>query len=95
MLCEDPVAPDMHPFIYHYETKTMLRAIHRDEQDTLSQADLDEIMEQPNYALQYGDEIIYIIAIDIDMLNVDFVKVTSAAAEWYAEYLSWEDDQNG
>jgi hypothetical protein len=91
LLCEDPVNLDLHPFIYHYETKTFLRAIHKDEQDSLPEADLLEIMEQPNYQLQYGYEIIYIIAIDINIINIDFAGITRKAALWYADYLKWED----
>lgn len=93
LLCEDPINPELHPFIYHYESKTFIRAIHKDEQDTLSEIELLEIMDQPNYGLQYGSEIIYIIAIDIDLLNVDFAEITKSAALWYGSYLAWQDEQ--
>lgn len=93
MLCEDPQNLEVHPFIYHSESKTLLRAISKLDQDTLGY-DLEEIAEQPNFQLQYGFETFYIIAVEIDMLKTDFTEITKKAALWYADYLTWEDAQN-
>jgi hypothetical protein len=93
MLCEDPQNAEIHPFIYHAKSKTLLRAISKFDQETLVE-ELEEIAEQPNYQLQYGSEIFYIIAIEIDMLKTDFAEITKKAALWYAEYLAWEDAQH-
>jgi hypothetical protein len=93
MLCEDPKFSEIHPFIYHFETKTLLRAISKEDQATLSD-ELEEIADQPNYQLQYGLETFYIIAVQIDLINVDFAEITKAAALWYADYLTWEDLQD-
>jgi hypothetical protein len=92
MLCENPMDAELHPFIYHAPTKTLLRVISRDDQDSLED-DLLEIADQPNFQLNYGDETFYIIAIEIDLLNTDFAEITKKAAYWYAEYLKWEDAQ--
>lgn len=94
MLCEDPQNAEIHPFIYHYESKTLLRAISKLDQETFTEQELEEIAEQPNYQLQYGIETFYIIAIEIDMLKTDFAQITKAAALWYANYLAWEDAQH-
>ena len=94
MLCEDPQNAEIHPFIYHAETKTLLRAISKFDQDTLAD-ELQEIADQPNFQLEYGFETFYIIAVQIDMLKTDFTEITKKAALWYAEYLNWEDQQHG
>jgi hypothetical protein len=93
MLCEDPQNAEVHPFIYHHESKTLLRAMSNFDQDTLGD-DLEEIVDHPNYQLQYGVETFYIIAIEIDLLKTDFLEVTKKAALWYGEYLKWEDEQH-
>lgn len=93
MLCEDPKNGELHPFIYHSPTKTLLRAISKDDQDSLED-DLEEIAEQPNFQLNYGDETFYIITVEINLLTTDFAEITKKAALWYADYLKWEDAQN-